>query len=104
MRWGGILENRDIGQVLGDLAVSFAVQALWDRKVQGLADVLLGTACKAGSLWSAAVKLSWMFLRKQHLKQSEAGSPGLLVLSSLVSGPFSLKTHKFDKLSTFVFY
>ena len=45
---------------MGDLAVSFAVQALWDRKVQGLTEVLAGTVCEAGPIKLVILKLFWM--------------------------------------------
>lgn len=82
---GGILENRDIGQVLGDLAVSFAVQALWDRKVWDVTEVLAETLYEAGHFETV---LDTIFEETAIEAVCEAGSPGARCF--VFSGVFSV--------------
>lgn len=58
-------ENSYFGYVLGELTVSFAVQSVWNRKMQGLTEFLAATVVDAESTHLAALKLSWrQILRK----------------------------------------
>lgn len=56
---------------------------------------VLGVICEAGLSQLVALKLSWMQIFEETTPEAfyKAGSPGLLILSSLVPGPFLLKTH-----------
>lgn len=55
-------------------------------------EVLVGVICEAGQSQLAALKLSWVQIFEETTPEAfyKAGSPGLLILSSLVSGPFVL--------------
>lgn len=55
-------------------------------------EVLVVVICEAGQSQLVALKLSWVQIFEETTPEAfyKAGSPGLLILSSLVSGPFVL--------------
>ena len=79
----GTLGKLDMSQVLRELGVLFAVQALWDRKGKGLTEVLAEAGC-------FEVVLDTAFEETAAEAVCETGSPGSLALSSLMSSPFVL--------------
>lgn len=70
-----------MGQVLGKLGVSCAVQSLCDVKVKGLTEVLAGPVCKAGPTELAILKLFRMQICKKTPFDAvcKPGSPGCYV-------------------------
>ena len=64
----------------------------FDRKGQGLTEVLAGVVCEAECSQLAVWKVYWMEIFEETTTEAvyEVGSPELLVLFSLVYAPFAL--------------
>ena len=69
-------------------------------QAQGFSEVLTGIVWENGQRQLALLKLSWMQIFEETEMEAfcVTGLLGLLVLPSLVPGPFFLKTHKLLKV------